>query len=266
MALAGLLLAAGVGRSEGGGPYDPAQNTDRLISQVLADARRQRKRVLVEVGSDQCRWVRKLDALMDDDKEISGMLDRGYVHLRLPIQSASENQWVRSHLPELNETPSLFVLERDGGLLHRQDSVPLESGDGYDRGKVLGFLGEWASQESAEAGGELVEGIPEIEDAASPEVAAAELPVVVYYRSSRSPAEPKLTAILEEIAADAFGKAQFFAVDADKPKRAGRPSADAAAGPSLLLLKDGKRRKVSLSAGGGSAKELKAQIESWLSR
>jgi hypothetical protein len=45
--------------------------------------------------------------------------------------------------PRVKGYPHLFVLERDGSLLHSQDTGELESGKGHDPEKVMAFLKRW---------------------------------------------------------------------------------------------------------------------------
>jgi hypothetical protein len=40
--------------------------------------------------------------------------------------------------------PCLVVINKDGKRIHTQDTSYLESGEGYDPKKVLGFLNSWS--------------------------------------------------------------------------------------------------------------------------
>jgi len=265
--LAGLLIAAAADRSDAAGFYDPAQNHEKIIAEAIDAAADQRKRVLVEVGAEECPWVRRLDALFVRDKEIAATLEQGFVLLRFSIHGADRSKWVRSHLPELNATPSLFVLDEDGRLLFTQDTTPLESGAGYDRGRVMAFLGKWATPDrTAEAVAQTSSLMPEVADIASPKIAAAELPVVVYYYSPKSRDGRELTTTLENISVDYSDKAAFFTIDADKAKTASVPGRKPAAIPRLVLMKGGKRRTVPLPEEGRDEDKVRALLDSWLAR
>lgn len=257
--LAGLLIAVSTVRSEGGGWYDPKQNHDRIISRVLSEAADQRKRVLVEVGMDECPSVRQLDALLARDQEIAAALDQGFVHLRFSIYGADQSKWIKSHLPPLRATPSLFVLDESGRLLYTQEPTTLESGRDYDRVKVKKFLEKWATPDrTQEAIAQTRSLMPEIMDLASPKITAAELPVVVYYYSPKSSEGKELTATLENISVDYAGRAEFFSIDTDR--------AGPAAFPRLVLIKGGKRRSVPLPEKSREEDKIKATLDAWLSR
>ena len=53
-----------------------------------------------------------------------------------------------SRWPGIRGYPHLFVLDASGALVHSQDTGVLESGNGYDKARVLAFLTRWAVQGS----------------------------------------------------------------------------------------------------------------------
>lgn len=265
-AAAVLLISAAAGRSGGAGFYDPSQNHDRIISAALSEAADQKKRVFVEVGMEGCPSVRRLDSLIARDREIAAAIEQGYVHLRFSIHGADQSKWVKSHLPRLHATPSLFVLDETGRLLYTQEPMTLESGGNYDRVRVMRFLGTWATPvSSAPVVEETQILMPEIPDLSSPKVVAAELPVVVYYYLPKSPEGKDLTTALENISVDLSEKAQFYTIDAGKAGAA-LPAGKTAPIPRLLLLKGGKRRTVALPEENREEDKLRALLGSWLAR
>lgn len=249
-------MASAGGKSNGGGFYDPGQNPEKIVLDTLFKAHKQKKRIIIQVGTNECPSVNKLDELFIGDKKIAARLERDFIHMRLPLHQAFESNWVRSHLPPVDSTPTLFVLEQDGSLLVSPEWTSLVTNKTYDRDKILGLLGEWSSPrgapEAAVPAEDAVDMMPEIEGLGSPKITGAELPIVVYFRSSQATTEKELTATLEEVAADSFGKAEFFTVNADFPR--------------LVLIKNGKRRTISIPPEGRPAKELRSLIAAWLSQ
>lgn len=78
---------------------------------------------------------------------------------------------------------------------------------------------------------------------------------MILVASAKAPWRGTMASDLENIAVDYSDRAAFFAIDADKSKKT--------VGPSLLLVKDGKRRVVPIAEGRSEA-ELRALIEGWL--
>ena len=55
-----------------------------------------------------------------------------------------KNEKVLARYGKVEAFPHLFVLEKNGKLLHSQDTGLLETGDHHDSNKVIPFLKKWA--------------------------------------------------------------------------------------------------------------------------
>lgn len=123
------------------GNYDPSRNAKADIKAALAEAKRTRRRVILEVGSKSCVWCDRLHRFLAADAELKALKERNFVVV-LADMRANGPLW-RNYGP-IPGTPHLFVLGEDGGVLRSQDTEELEQGSTYDRDKFRAFLSEWA--------------------------------------------------------------------------------------------------------------------------
>ncbi|MCX5797525.1 MAG: thioredoxin family protein [Elusimicrobia bacterium] len=115
--------------------------TPEDIKRTVSEARTAHKRILIEVGSDGCVWCGRLGRLMSEDRGLR-MAAEGFVRLHADLRSSAQLLFSYGQVPG---TPHFFVLEEDGTLLSSQETDSLESGQSYDRGKLLAFLDRWRS-------------------------------------------------------------------------------------------------------------------------
>jgi thiol:disulfide interchange protein len=126
--------------------FDPRRDPAADVAQAVATARAQGKRVLVDVGGEWCSWCHIMDRFFDSDAEARTLRDRGFVLVKVNYSRENTNAAFLARWPRIKGYPHLFVLGPDGALLHSQDTGALESGKGYDRGRMIAFLREWSSR------------------------------------------------------------------------------------------------------------------------
>ena len=124
--------------------FDPARDAAQDIRTAVAEARRSRRRVLIDVGGDWCIWCRRLDTLFTTRRELGEYRDAHYVVVKVNWSKENKNEGVLSRYPPVKGYPHLFVLDSDGSLVHSQDTGELEKGKGHDPEKVMAFLKTWA--------------------------------------------------------------------------------------------------------------------------
>ncbi len=124
--------------------FDPARDPAKDVAVAAAAAKKEGKRVIVDVGGEWCSWCHILDRFIDENADIRAQVDRGYVWVKVNWSKDNKNEAYLSRLPAIKGYPHLFVLDADGKLLHSQDTGVLESGKGYDKAKFVGFLRTWS--------------------------------------------------------------------------------------------------------------------------
>lgn len=128
--------------------YDPARNAEQDIRDAVAEADRAGKRVLLEVGGEWCIWCHIMDAYFEKNPELLAYREKNFVTLKINFSEENKNEQALSKYPQINGYPHLFVLDRDGKLLHSQDTGQLEEGKSYNLDKFMAFLKEWSPPES----------------------------------------------------------------------------------------------------------------------
>ena len=124
--------------------FDPSRDAAADIKAGVEIAKKEHKRVILDVGGEWCPWCKKLDKMFHTDAEIAKELKEHYVVVKVNFSQENKNEAVLSKYPEIKGYPHLFVLDSDGKLLHSQDTGLLETGDHHDHDKVMTFLKAWA--------------------------------------------------------------------------------------------------------------------------
>ena len=132
--------------------YDETADRTAQIAAAQAQAADDGRFVICQVGGNWCKWCLRLAAFIDADAEIRELVDRNFIYLHVnynPRDNSPERKAADEALlgklghPERFGFPVLVVLDAKGNVLHIQDSSLLESGEGYDRDKLIRFLTNW---------------------------------------------------------------------------------------------------------------------------
>jgi thioredoxin-related protein len=126
--------------------FDPKRDAAKDIADAFTVARKEGKRILLDVGGEWCIWCHRLDKLFQDNKDLADFLRKHYVVVKVNYSPENHNEKVLSNYPKIKGYPHLFVLDEGGKLLHSQDTGELESGKQHDHDKVMNFLKKWAPQ------------------------------------------------------------------------------------------------------------------------
>ena len=140
--------------------YDENVNPIEQIERALASATESGKFVICQVGGNWCPWCLRFAHFVTTDTAITRVIDENYVYIHVnynPRNADDERNFeAREALRRLDNPsrfgyPVLVVLDGEGNVLHFQDTALLESGEGYDRDKVLRFFSSWTPAEVAKA-------------------------------------------------------------------------------------------------------------------
>lgn len=149
LAIAQIADSAKPTSSEQHKKFDPARNAQEDIKEAIVLAKKSDRRILLDVGGEWCIWCHRLDSLFLQNKDLAEYLDKHYVVVKINVSKENKNQKLLSKYPQVPGYPHLFVLDRNGKLLHSQDTGELEYPKnypikGHDKKKVFNFLKKWA--------------------------------------------------------------------------------------------------------------------------
>lgn len=120
--------------------FDPTRDAAADVRSAVAQAKAQRKQVLVDVGGEWCIWCHILDKFIATHAPVKRLVDQNYVVVKVNFSPQNRNEAVLSQWPKVKGYPHLFVLDAGGRLVHSQDTGELEAGKDYDEAKVIAFL------------------------------------------------------------------------------------------------------------------------------
>ena len=123
--------------------YDELRDPAVDLAAAVDRARAEGKRILLEVGGTWCGWCKLLDAFIHDHPAVSGKLEKGFLIMKVNWSQGNRNEGFLGQYPTVRAYPHIFVLEKDGTLLHSQDTGELEEGSSYNEEVLLAFLDEW---------------------------------------------------------------------------------------------------------------------------
>ncbi len=132
--------------------FDPQRDAAKDIADALREAKRSDRRVLLDVGGEWCIWCHRLDTLFMRHPALAEYLHSNYVVVKVNYSKENKNEAVLSRYPKIPGYPHLFVLAKDGALLHSQDTGELESGKGHDPAKIRTFLEAWSPSGTGSGG------------------------------------------------------------------------------------------------------------------
>jgi thiol:disulfide interchange protein len=125
--------------------FDPDRAAAKDIEAAIAEASRTGKRILLDVGGNWCVWCHAMERYFEEHADLRALRDRYYVTVKINWSPENKNEAVLSKYPKISGYPHLFVLDKNGALLHSQNTGLLEDGKtSYDLEKFTAFLNQWA--------------------------------------------------------------------------------------------------------------------------
>jgi thioredoxin-related protein len=123
--------------------FDPKKNSFDDLKVAIDEAGKSNKRIILDIGGDWCIWCHRIDAFMHSTEEIKSLLDKNFIILKINFSKENKNEKFLVQYPTIEGYPHFFVLEKDGSLLHSQNTGELEKDKDYDKEKFIAFLEKW---------------------------------------------------------------------------------------------------------------------------
>ena len=125
--------------------FDPTEDPFEDLKVTVDEATKLNKRIILDVGGDWCVWCHRIDTFMHSTEEIESLLNEHFIILKINFSKENKNEKFLSQYPAIEGYPHFFVLEKDGSLLHSQNTGELEKDKDYDKDKFVAFLKKWKS-------------------------------------------------------------------------------------------------------------------------
>jgi hypothetical protein len=125
--------------------YNPKADATADIEKAIAQAQKDHKHVLLQIGGNWCPWCLKMHELFSVNPVIDSILKSDYIFVLVNYSKENRNSSIMTNLgfPQRFGFPVLVVLDANGTRLHTQDSSLLEGGKQHDPQKVITFLKAW---------------------------------------------------------------------------------------------------------------------------
>jgi thiol:disulfide interchange protein len=127
--------------------YDDTRDPAADLAALIPVARAADKRILLVVGGEWCVWCHYLHDFLERETEIKTLWDARFETLHVNYSEENKNTAFLSRYPKIPGYPHIFVLDKNGVLVHSEDTSLLESGRGYSREAVKAFLDAWSGGE-----------------------------------------------------------------------------------------------------------------------
>jgi thiol:disulfide interchange protein len=126
--------------------YDPSRDAVRDLNAAVAVAKKEHKRILLDVGGDWCSDCRLLDVFLGNNSALVAQRDQRYVWVKVYYGRENKNEKILGRYPRIEWYPTLLVLDENGALLHLEDTRDLLEGKEFSSAKFAQFLDRWRVQ------------------------------------------------------------------------------------------------------------------------
>lgn len=127
-------------------PYDPKADAQKDIDQLIAKAKKENKNIMIQAGGNWCIWCLRFNQYVQTTPELKEIVDGNYLYYHLNYSPDNKNEKVFAQYGNPGEKfgyPVFIVLDKEGKMIHVQQSDVLEEGKGYSLEKVREFFNSW---------------------------------------------------------------------------------------------------------------------------
>lgn len=127
-------------------PYREDENAEEKIEALIKQAKVENKNIILQAGGNWCIWCLRFNDFVQKTPELKKLTDDHFLYYHLNYSPKNKNEKVFNRYGNPGEKygyPVFIVLDKNGKLIHTQDSAVLEDGNGYDLEKVKTFFTQW---------------------------------------------------------------------------------------------------------------------------
>ncbi len=130
-------------------PYNADEDATKKIAELVEKAQKENKNIILQAGGNWCIWCLRFNNFVETTPELKKIVDENflYYHLNFSPENKNEEVFARYDNPGAKYGyPVFVVLDKNGKMIHTQDSAVLEEGKGYSIEKVKEFFLKWTSK------------------------------------------------------------------------------------------------------------------------
>ncbi len=127
-------------------PYHPEENAEAKIAELIKTAQKENKNIILQAGGNWCIWCLRFNNFVNETQELKEIVDQNYLYYHLNFSPENKNEKVFDQYGNPGEKfgyPVFVILNKEGKMIHVQDSAVLEEGKGYSLEKVKTFFSDW---------------------------------------------------------------------------------------------------------------------------
>ncbi len=128
--------------------YDVRLDANVQIDEALERARETNRYVLAQVGGNWCPWCIRFAQFADTNKAVHEVIEKNFVYIHVNTSKENKNIEAMRRLgnPGRFGYPVFVILDREGRVLHIQNSAYLEENKGYSEKKVVECFANWTEE------------------------------------------------------------------------------------------------------------------------
>lgn len=127
-------------------PYNPEEDADAKITELIAQAQKENKNIILQAGGNWCIWCLRFNQFVQTTPELKEIIDNNFLYYHLNMSPENKNEKIFARYGNPGDKfgyPVFIVLDKNGKQIHTQDSAVLEEGKGYGTEKVRDFFNAW---------------------------------------------------------------------------------------------------------------------------
>ena len=127
-------------------PYDPKADAVEDIKALVALAKKENKNIILQAGGHWCIWCLRFNDFVEKTPELKSIIEENFLYYHLNYSPDNKNEKVFAQYGNPGDKygyPVFIVLDKNGKMIHVQDSSVLEADKGYGLEKVEEFFNSW---------------------------------------------------------------------------------------------------------------------------
>ena len=129
-----------------GKPYNELADAEADIKKLVQQAKKSNKNIILQAGGNWCIWCLRFNDYVKTNKNLKSIIDNNFLYYHLNFSPKNKNEKVFAKYGNPGDKygyPVFIVLDKNGKMIHVQDSAVLEDGKGYSEEKVKAFFDAW---------------------------------------------------------------------------------------------------------------------------